>query len=1128
MASKAKRTLIALLSFLLAAALLFGLLPQGLKVGAQAQEEPQEQPAANEQTLDVAVLSDIHILPSDLIKNTADYQDALNSDRKIFTESTGILDRMLDEVAEQAPDVLMISGDLTKDGELESHQYVAGKLAELKQELPNIKIYVTNGNHDVNNSLAYNYNTEDGVKVPATRTTPEDFLSVYEDTVYNEANGVVAQFKPSAYTEAADGAKAGMLSYVAEPAEGYTVIVIDSGRYSADNTDAGTAEHQTSGQISEELKNWVVEQAQAATAKGNTVIGMMHHGLVEHFDMEEEFLGDYLVNDYQNISAAFADAGIHYVFTGHMHANDIATMTTAAGNELYDIETGSAVTYPCPMRSVSFSGTTEGNERTISADIDTVMNLDNITYLTADKEEATIENLTEYAKQPQFGLSENVIVNVGASVVDGLLDTVQESGVEALLTQLFAMLGLEATSLNEAVDALVASVPAKPEDEAVAAETTFWKDGNGDLYVNMAGGATISVVGLKESLAFLVDELDRLIAERTAADAAIEQAIRAILAIVVYEGDSSADDKTLIQLVNDVYQSHLSGDDNGMRPAYINTVVTGLNDGTLLPVLVQGIVEALWDAVVELSGEISLKEFTGMGKINLVKDDDSISAYDPQPLDGRMQPLIVINEDGTSGVLNLLFALVLGSKMDKYDTYWEIKADATVKDLLGNSLLGLVLDVPEMLYELLMGTPATDDAPAEDGILTPELQKTLSDFLRSVIDSMSEDSNYAQDADTVITVVTGGEETKTVTSVAVTEFETEYRVGDEFTGSKLMLVYSDGTTEEVEITRGMASGFNTSSEGKKTVTVTYRGMSDSVVIDVRDRHVSGIIVKEFKTEYMYGDAVEGTLAVIYDDGSTEEVEITRSMVSGFSTYSEGENKTATVRYEGFEQAVTYSVQKLRIAEMYVQNFDIDYEIGDTFAGAKLMVKYNDGTSETVDITADMLSGFDTATAGEKQVTVSYQGEAEEAATVTVNVSVTAPEAAAPTLSSIAVVGFDLDYTVGDEFTGGKVLAIYSDGTTQSADLTADMVSGFDTSAAGKKTVTVTYEGKTATVEIEVSAAQTPDNGNAGGSTDNGNTDNGGAAEDKGCGSSVAPGTGAVFAGVGILAACAVIFVRKRS
>ena len=248
MASKARRIGMALLSVLLAAALFIGLFPQGLKASAQEQAETAEQ-----QTLDIAVLSDIHVLPSELIKNTDDYTDALNSDRKIFTESQGILDRMLAEVVEQAPDVLMISGDLTKDGELESHKYVAEQLAELKEQLPDIKIYVTNGNHDVNNNLAYNYNTEDGVKVPATRTTPELFLETYADTVYNEANGIVAQFKPSTYTEDVNGDKAGMLSYVAEPAEGYTIIVVDSGRYSADNTDEGTAEHQTSGQISAEL-----------------------------------------------------------------------------------------------------------------------------------------------------------------------------------------------------------------------------------------------------------------------------------------------------------------------------------------------------------------------------------------------------------------------------------------------------------------------------------------------------------------------------------------------------------------------------------------------------------------------------------------------------------------------------------------------------------------------------------------------------------------------------------------------------------------------------------------------------------------------------------------------------------
>ena len=119
-----------------------------------------------------------------------------------------------------------------------------------------------------------------------------------------------------------------------------------------------------------------------------------------------------------------------------------------------------------------------------------------------------------------------------------------------------------------------------------------------------AGGATISVQGLKESLAFLLDELDRLIAERTAVDAAVEQAIRDILNIVVYEGEASEEDKTLIQLVNDVYQSHLSGDDNGNRPAYIDTVMEGLNGGTLLPTLINGIVETLLNAVVEISGAI--------------------------------------------------------------------------------------------------------------------------------------------------------------------------------------------------------------------------------------------------------------------------------------------------------------------------------------------------------------------------------------------------------------------------------------------------------------------------------------------------------------------------------------------
>ena len=99
-------------------------------------------------------------------------------------------------------------------------------------------------------------------------------------------------------------------------------------------------EHETSGAISADLEQWVLEQIAAAKQRGDTVIGMEHHGMIPHFSMEPDLLPMYLVNDYERLSREFADAGMQYIFTGHMHANDIASLTTEQGNTLYDIETG--------------------------------------------------------------------------------------------------------------------------------------------------------------------------------------------------------------------------------------------------------------------------------------------------------------------------------------------------------------------------------------------------------------------------------------------------------------------------------------------------------------------------------------------------------------------------------------------------------------------------------------------------------------------------------------------------------------------------------------------------------------------------------------------------------------------
>lgn len=386
-----------LLSLLLAVVLVFT-----LTVPALAAEKPQDM------NLRIAVMSDLHYLSPDMIADTEDFEHALNSDRKLLKESSSVLHEMLERVRADKPDILLVSGDLTKDGEQECHAALAKQLQQLQQDVPGLKIYVINGNHDIRNYNAKNFNTADGKAVPATRTEPEDFKRIY-DFVYSDPT-VLATFTP------AEGNKAGGLSYVARPVEGLTVIAMDTCRYSSDNTSNGDDEHETSGAISADLEKWVIEQTAAAKARGDLVIGLEHHGLVPHFDMQPTILPMYLVNGYERIAQEYADAGMSVVFTGHMHAVDIAAMTTKAGNTFYDIETGSALTYPCPVRFVDLRRSTVGGETNTYMSVSTKTHIGPIHYTDPATGVAyVIDDLTEYARE--FGFTTDMLKTVAGDFV---------------------------------------------------------------------------------------------------------------------------------------------------------------------------------------------------------------------------------------------------------------------------------------------------------------------------------------------------------------------------------------------------------------------------------------------------------------------------------------------------------------------------------------------------------------------------------------------------------------------------------------------------------------------------------------------------------------------------------------
>ena len=386
-----------LLSLLLAVVLVFT-----LTVPALAAEKPQDM------NLRIAVMSDLHYLSPDMIADTEDFEHAFNSDRKLLKESSSVLREMLERVRADKPDILLVSGDLTKDGEQECHAALAKQLQQLQQDVPGLKIYVINGNHDIRNYNAKNFNTADGKAVPATRTHPEDFKRIY-DFVYSDST-VIATFTPAA------GNEAGSLSYVARPVEGLTIVAMDTCRYSKENTSNGTDEHETSGAISADLEKWVIEQTAAAKARGDLVIGLEHHGLVPHFDVEPTILPMYLVNGYERIAQEYADAGMSAVFTGHMHAVDIAAMTTKAGNTFYDIETGSALTYPCPVRFVDLRRTTVGGETNTYMSVSTKTHIGPIHYTDPATGVAyVIDDLTEYARE--FGFTTAMLKTVAGDFV---------------------------------------------------------------------------------------------------------------------------------------------------------------------------------------------------------------------------------------------------------------------------------------------------------------------------------------------------------------------------------------------------------------------------------------------------------------------------------------------------------------------------------------------------------------------------------------------------------------------------------------------------------------------------------------------------------------------------------------
>lgn len=196
---------------------------------------------------------------------------------------------------------------------------------------------------------------------------------------------------------------------------------------------------------------------------------------------------------------------------------------------------------------------------------------------------------------------------------------------------------------------------------------------------------------------------------------------------------------------------------------------------------------------------------------------------------------------------------------------------------------------------------------------------------------------------------------------------------------------------------------------------------------------------------------------IYYEGTAEEwAEVT--VLSGNDYFI-----NANVYYNSTGIISSIEITKLPDKLKYIEN---DETLDLT--GGILTLNYKNGTSKVIDLTDIDVEGFDNTVLGKQTVTVKYDKYSD-----TFDVEIIPRP-----MTFVAVSAFPTKtmYTLGEslDLTGGKLAVGYPEGGYEIFDLTADMVTGYDSDKSGIQILTVTYKGYTTKFAIEVFKKAVPD------------------------------------------------------
>lgn len=270
---------------------------------------------SDKQDFEMMIVSDIHYLSPSYYENCSWFGNSLlDGDGKITQYSSQVVDSFVKEVISQKPDLVLITGDLTFNGEKLSHEELAKALQPIREK--GIEIAIINGNHDVDNEFARDFKENGALEV---------------DSV--DAPGFKTCYKNDGY-HLAKSEDNNSLSYRISLNPQYDLILLDT---NAHQLNAHT-NYQQGSYISDETMAWLNNELAVITANHKKAIVAMHHNLAIH---SEALYEGYTVDNYEALSELLTKYQVPLTLSGHIHAQNIAKIA-----DIYDICTGSLTISP--------------------------------------------------------------------------------------------------------------------------------------------------------------------------------------------------------------------------------------------------------------------------------------------------------------------------------------------------------------------------------------------------------------------------------------------------------------------------------------------------------------------------------------------------------------------------------------------------------------------------------------------------------------------------------------------------------------------------------------------------------------------------------------------------------------